>query len=133
MTTDLADFISQKSGVGYRLIYKIVGQVVDDAIKKGKLLKQINAEKIMHIALMNNIKLQLTDKEIKKAIDPQLVIEKRNHVGGSSTSSMKKSLKNAQIAIKEINQSINKKSSVFTSAKNKTDLLVKSIIEKYGS
>ncbi len=132
LTTDLADFISQKSGVGYRLIYKIIGQVVDEAINNGKLLKEISASEIISKALINNVILQLTNEEIKKAIDPQLVIEKRNHIGGSSTNSMKKSLKNAQIAIKDANQSINKKSSIFTDAKNNTDLIVNNLIKKYG-
>jgi argininosuccinate lyase len=133
LTTDLADFISQKSGVGYRLIYKIIGQVVDEAINKGQLLKQISADEIISKALINNVKLELTDEEIKKAIDPQLVIEKRNHTGGSSTESMKKSLKNAQIAIKNVSQTINKKLSVITKAKEKTNLIVNNLIEKYGS
>ncbi|PIU36793.1 argininosuccinate lyase [Candidatus Roizmanbacteria bacterium CG06_land_8_20_14_3_00_34_14] len=133
LTTDLADYISQKSGVGYRLIYKIIGQVVDEAINKGKLLKEISAEEIIGKALINDVELELTDEEIKKAIDPQLVIEKRNHIGGSSTSSMKKSLKNVQNAIKDVNRSINKKSLVFSEAKKKTDLIVNNLIEKYES
>lgn len=133
MTTDLADYISQKSGVGYRLIYKIVGQVVDEAINKGKLLNKISADEIINKAAINHVKLQLTNEEIQKAIDPQLVIEKRNHIGGSSNSSMKKSLKNAQGAIKDIVYSINKKSLAFFKAKNKTDLLVNNFIEKYGT
>ena len=57
LTTDLADCISQKSGIGYRLIYKIIGQVVDEAINKGKLLEQISADEIKSIALINNVKL----------------------------------------------------------------------------
>src|SRR3989338_6406236 len=107
LTTDLADYISQKSRQGYLLIYKKNNQVVDEAINK--------------------------KEEIKKAIDPQLVIEKRNHTGGSSTGSMKKSLKNAQNAIKDVNQSINKKLLVFSEAKKKTNLIVNNLIEKYGS
>ncbi|MEK7633453.1 MAG: argininosuccinate lyase [Patescibacteria group bacterium] len=133
LTTDLADYISQKSGIGYRLIYKIIGQVVDEAINKGKLLKEISADEIINKALINGVKLELTDEEIKKAIEPQPVIEKRNHIGGSSTISMKKSLKNAQNAIKDVNQSINKKSLVFSEAKKKADLIVNNLIEKYGS
>ena len=57
LTTDLADYISQKSGVGYRLIYKIVGQVVDEAINNGKLLKEISADEIINKALGTSEKL----------------------------------------------------------------------------
>jgi hypothetical protein len=77
--------------------------------------------------------LQLTDEEIKKAINPQLAIEKRNHLGGASTASMKKSLKNSQKAIEDINQLIKEKSSIFKKAKEKTDLLVNSFLKKYES
>ena len=71
--------------------------------------------------------------EINKAIDPQLIIEKRNHVGGSSIGSMNKSLINAQNAIKNINQWIQGKLSISTTSKKNTDLIVNNLIQKYGS
>ena len=133
LTTDLADYISQKFGVGYRLIYKIVGQVVNEAINKGKLLKDIKAKEIIDKASSFDIKLQLFDKEILKAIDPQTILEKRKHIGGSSNQSMNESLNKAKKEIYDINYWLKNQTKISEKAKEKTDTLVKNLIDKNES
>lgn len=133
LTTDLADFISQKSGVGYRLIYKIVGQVVDEAINNGKLLKEIKAKEIINKAIIFDIKLQLTDKEIFKAIDPQTILEKRKHIGGSSSQSMNESLNKVKKEIEDISYWLKNQTKISEKAKEKIDMLVKNLINNNES
>lgn len=100
-TTDLADYISQKSGVGYRLIYKAVGGAVDEAINNGKLLTEITPgdlqKKFDEVGVGS---IPLTIEEIELAIDPAKSIEKRTHIGGSSRETMQKSFANAEHLIK---------------------------------
>jgi len=133
LTTDLADFISHKSGVGYRLIYKIVGQVVDEAINNGKLLKEVKAKEIINKAAAFDIKLQLTDKEILKTIDPQTILEKRKHIGGSSSQSMNESLNKVKKEIKDIGYWLKNQTKVSEKAKEKVDVLVKNLINNNES
>lgn len=128
LTTDLADYISQKSGVGYRLIYKIIGQVIDEAINKGKLLKDIKAKEIIDKASTFDIKLQLFDKEILKAIDPQTILEKRKHIGGSSNQTMNKSLNKVKKEITNIDYWLKNQIKISEKAKEKIEILISNLI-----
>lgn len=128
LTTDLADFISQKTKVGYRLIYKIMGQVVDSAIENGKPLHQITALEIMQKADELGIKIQVSDEEINQALDPKLVIEKRKNIGGSNSIIMQKLLDEASKKIKLEQFWIQEKQKIIEKAHHKTDSLVKKII-----
>lgn len=128
LTTDLADYISQKTKVGYRLIYQIVGQVVDEAIKKGKPLKEISALEIMQRAAKLSLKIEISDEEMAQALDPKQVVEKRKNVGGSSRVSMEKLLSSAKANIKAHQSWIKEKQEIIEKARNKAEVLAKKII-----
>ena len=130
LTTDLADFISQKTKVGYRLIYKIVGGVVDEAMIKGQPLSQLTALEIIQKALELGIKMTISDEEIKQALDPKLVIEKRKNIGGSNSEVMKKLLDQALLNIKAERSWLLKKQEDVKKAHQKTESLVKRIIKE---
>ncbi len=132
LTTDLADYISQKTKIGYRKIYKIIGQVVDEAIESGKPLDQISAKEIMQKAAKFDLEIKLTDKEIAQALDPKLVIEKRNNVGGSSEVSMNKLLEDAKNNIEKQGSWIQEKQQKINLAWQETNQLVKKILNTTG-
>jgi argininosuccinate lyase len=69
LTTDLADFISQKTRIGYRSVYKIIGEIVAEAIQEQKLITQIGAEEINKKAKTYGIRLKITDEDIGHALD----------------------------------------------------------------
>jgi argininosuccinate lyase len=125
LTTDLADYISQASGIGYRLIYKIVGQVVDEAMLGGKLLKDISADSLTQKAATLHIDLHITDAEIQAAIDPQQAIAKRKHTGGSSNATMSVALHNAGDQLSSLQSWISEQKSVINSAKQRTLVLAR--------
>lgn len=132
LTTDLADFISQKTKIGYRLIYQIVGQVVEKAIERGKPLNQISAAEIIQKAAEFNLEIKLTDKEIAQALDPKLVVSKRNNVGGSSGASMAKILTDAEKNIKKQQSWVQSKQKKIGLAWQKTNQLAKKILNTTG-
>lgn len=120
MTTDLADAISQKSGVAYRIMYKIVGAVVDAAIKDGKLLSQMTAGEIIEQAKAYGVSLTLTDADVEWALDPAVAIAKRLHVGGSGKKPMQKALSEAKQEIKNLSTWIIKQDKTIAQAKSAT-------------
>lgn len=130
LTTDLADFVSQKTKIGYRLVYKIVGQVVEEAMVKGKTLGEITALEIIQKAQELGIKMTIFDEGIKQALDPKLVIEKRKNIGGSNLEVMTKMLNNALEKIKLEKSWLLEKQENIKKAQEKTDSLIKKIITK---
>ncbi len=99
MTTDVADFIAQKTGTPYRLVYKIVGKVVDKAIETGKFLKDITAKEIIETGKEFDAILNIMDKDIQMILDPVVAVDKRNHIGGANENVMNKLIlsKHAQL------------------------------------
>ena len=128
LTTDLADYISQKTKIGYRQVYKIIGQIVDKAIEKGKPLDRITATEIMQAADDLDLKIEVSDEEIAQALDPKLVIAKRNNVGGSSPTVMNKLLDEAGKNIGKQLSRIQQKQTIIKNASQETDRLVKEVI-----
>lgn len=129
LTTDLADFISQETKIGYRLIYKIVGAVVDQAMVKGKALGDITASEIIQKSKELGVKITISDEGIKQALDPKLVIEKRKNIGGSNAGVMKKILDNALENIKLEKSWLFKKQEFISSAFQGTNKLIKECIK----
>lgn len=130
LTTDLADFISQETKVGYRLVYKIVGQVVDGAIEEGKPLSQVTALEIVQKAQELGVNMKISNQQITQALDPKTVIEKRQNVGGASSKIMDKLLARASGQIKLEYAWIKEKQEIIKKARHKTNFLVKKIIKR---
>ncbi|MEK9143306.1 MAG: argininosuccinate lyase [Patescibacteria group bacterium] len=128
MTTDLADAISQVTGVGYRLVYKMVGQVVDEAIQNGTLLNTISAKEITKKASAMDIELHMTNAQILEAIDPQGALEKRAHIGGSAKKTMAASLVHGQEMIDMFVRWVSTQKQIVSNAKSKTLEIAQEII-----
>lgn len=85
LTTDLADYLAQKSQLPYRLVYKIVGQVVNEAMETGKLINSIIPDEIESAAKTFGAEIKISVQEFQEVLNPQNALEKRKHVGGSNS------------------------------------------------
>ncbi len=130
MTTDVADAISQSTGVGYRLIYKVVGQVVDEFIQHGKLLTDISAQDIIKKASTLGLALHVTDAQLKDTMDPQTTLEKRTHIGGSAGKTMAMSLAHGQTLIDDVQKWVSTQKQIVSKAKSKTWALAEALIQE---
>jgi len=130
LTTDLADYISQKNKVGYRLIYKIVGQVVNEKINSGKLLGDISVHEIIKKAEELKIKLIITEKELEELLDPQNAVAKRQHIGGSSPKSMNTSLNKVKTNIEELDLWLENKQKLVSISKEKIHKQIINLLTK---
>ena len=100
LTTDLADYLSQKSDLPYRLVYKIIGEVVDMAMENGKSLEAITTLEIQEAAQAHNISFEITSDELKSVLDPVVALGKRKHIGGTNTGVTKKMITSKEQKIK---------------------------------
>ena len=82
LSTDLADYISQKKGLPYRKVYKLVGELVRDKISKNEALTDLSDMELK--------KLNLTPGELKMVLNPLEAVMKRKHIGGASKQVMEK-------------------------------------------
>lgn len=121
LTTDLADNISQITGIGYRTVYKIVGEVVSSAIKENKPIKDIKAYEINQKAKEYSVEMQITDTDIQRAISIETVIKRL------ATSKNKYLYEEAGNIIKNLAIWIENKNKIIENAYKKTHKIAKSI------
>lgn len=76
LSTDLADYLSQKKGLPYRKVYQLVGKLVRDKISNKKALADFSAEELKE--------LNLTSDGLKIVLNPLEAVMKRKHIGGAS-------------------------------------------------
>jgi argininosuccinate lyase len=88
--TELADLIVREKNIPFRLAHQIVGSTVTRALEKGKKAKDIDAEFLDEISFdITGKKLGLNPKMIKKALDPNEIINSREIIGGPAPSMVK--------------------------------------------
>jgi argininosuccinate lyase len=91
-TTDLADMVAQRSGVGYRQIYAVIGKLVDALIEQGRPLTDLTAEDIAGAAAEAGLSVVVTAEQVQEGLDPALAVAARKHVGGAAPAEMSRML-----------------------------------------
>lgn len=89
LATDLSDYISQKSRIPYRKVYKIVGLAVKEIITKNILITHLTAKDLKRFGKKMEVNIPLTDIELKNILNPLTVVLKRKNIGGASFTVMK--------------------------------------------
>ncbi len=82
--TDLADYMVKK-GLPFRSAYKIVGQIVGDCIKEGKVLETLSLEEYKEYD-------QVFEKDLFDEISLSTCVKKRISAGGTSPKSVEKQI-----------------------------------------
>ena len=82
--TDLADYMVKK-GLPFRSAYKIVGQIVGDSIKNGKVLEDLTLEEYKSYS-------DIFDSDLYEEISLKTCVEKRVSEGGTSPTSVEKQI-----------------------------------------
>ena len=98
-TTDLADLIAARNGVGYRQVYAVVGRLVDGLIEAGRPLGSLHAADITEAAAAAGLAIRLTDAEVQEALDPGQALAGRRHIGGAAPAEMARMLGVRQAAL----------------------------------
>ena len=82
--TDLADYLAKK-GIPFREAYKIVGEIVRDAVKKGVTLEEIPLAEYQTIS-------PVFDADLYEEISLATCVNKRTSEGGTAVSSVEKQI-----------------------------------------
>lgn len=129
LSTDLADFLAQKYKLPYRKVYKIVGTLVRDLKSKGAPLSKITKEELIAAAKDCGIKLLVKDTDLIEALDPNVAVSKRKHIGGSAGKIMVKIVEKRKKLLIKPKTWIKNKWKKIDLAKRKTKEEIKIIIK----
>ena len=91
--TDLADYLVKK-GLAFRSAYKISGQIVRKCIAENKTLEQLTLEEYKEFD-------DCFEKDVYKAIDLSVCVEKRISEGGTSIASVEKQIQAVKVILND--------------------------------
>jgi argininosuccinate lyase len=100
-TTDLADMVAQRSGVGYRQIYAVIGKLVDALIEQGRPLTALTASDIVRAAAEAGLSVEVTKEQVREALDPALAVGARGHMGGAAPAEMARMMAERENTLQE--------------------------------
>lgn len=128
LTTDLADYLSQKTHHPYRLVYKIIGQVVDQAMVAEKLIDSITPSDIGVAAKAHGLEIKISVQELNEVLYPQNALEKRKHIGGTNSLVTLKSINSKNGELNRVKGWVLSEQGKIRNAKSITEKLAQKLI-----
>ncbi|MCL4338126.1 argininosuccinate lyase [Patescibacteria group bacterium] len=128
MAPELSDFIAQKCKIPYRIVYKIVGNIVRKKKEADLSLETVTPEEVASEAELFNLKMNIEESELKIALDPQVAIQKRKHTGGAAKAVVEKMINNRLKKIKKDADWLKSKWNIINKAKEKTEKEVNKLV-----
>jgi argininosuccinate lyase len=87
--TELADTLVRKANIPFRSAHRIVGKLALDG-KYSPSLEELDEVAMAVVGF--KVSEYLTDDDLKKAVDPKLIVESRSNVGGTSREEVERML-----------------------------------------
>jgi len=103
-TTDLADILVRLHGVSFRQAHDVVVDVILKALAQGKKAEEISTDMVAESSeKVVGRRLEVSEEEIRSAVDPVQNLERRSSVGGPAPGSVEKMIRGrlATIAAQE--------------------------------
>jgi len=92
--TELADVLVRKKGLAFRTAHMIVGALVLEALKRGLKPGEVDSRLLNEVSeRVYGKPADLTDEEVKNALNPEKFISARSIIGGPSPSTVEEALK----------------------------------------
>jgi argininosuccinate lyase len=101
--SELAEAIRAKSGLPYRVVHRLCGQTVSKMIERKMTAEQIDREVLNETArLLGLPKIDLSDAEIRQAVDPVEFVRSRDGVGGTAPAEGRRMLDDRQARLRKL-------------------------------
>jgi argininosuccinate lyase len=88
MATDLAEWLAQRCSIPFRIVHRIIGRTVKDAIAADVKLYDVPLSVIEAQAQQEGYELDITAAELAAALDPRDAVQRRQCLGGPSEPTM---------------------------------------------
>ncbi|MBY7142844.1 argininosuccinate lyase [Virgibacillus sp. NKC19-3] len=128
--TELADTLVRTNNISFRKAHEIVSSSVKDLTSKGKeSLEEFHLSHLNdHAEKITGNKLNLTEKDLKDALDPKHFINIRSLEGGPSPERMKNTIEDRAQQQSHLNSWLQKKRDVLESANKKINERIKRMV-----
>ncbi|MGP3667838.1 MAG: argininosuccinate lyase [Candidatus Bathyarchaeota archaeon] len=98
---DLADMIAKKTGLPFRLAYRVVGVLVKNSLKEGKKPQNVTIEDLNKASIkVLGKKLNMDEKELKKVLDPLESIKLKTSLGSPNPREVLRMIRKSRVRLR---------------------------------
>lgn len=103
--SELAEAVQKKSGLPYRIVHRLCGQVVSRMIEQDKTSEDISARDLEEVAAAMGLEaIGLRDDEVRRAVDPQEFVRSRDGIGGTAPAEGRRMLRERHKRLKRLRE-----------------------------
>jgi argininosuccinate lyase len=129
--SELAELIQRKSGQPYRVVHRLTGQIVSAMIDQGKTAREIDNRIVASVAKRTGFPpVELTDGEVKKALDPWEFVAAHNSPGGTAPKEGRRMLVERVQRLEEMGRAQKKRHRCIKEAEDGLDEILHSIVRE---
>jgi len=127
--SELAELIQQRSGQPYRVVHRLIGQIVSTMIDQGKAAPDIDSRFIAAIAAKTGFPyVEITDAEVKRALDPVQFVTTHKSPGGTAPEEGLRMLDLRKRYLVEMKRSQELRYKILKDAEGELDRILKTLI-----
>jgi argininosuccinate lyase len=127
--SELAELIQQKSGQPYRIVHRLVGQVVNHMLAAGKTAADIDAAAVRQTMTdLDFPAVPLTEAEIKRVLDPRHFIDMHSSLGGTAPAEGQRMLAERQTHLQQMRAEQHQRYAKLTDAKDRLETRIDDIV-----
>ncbi len=133
--TELADLLVRRLGLAFRTAHMIVGAFVLEALKRGLKPDEVDSRLLNEVSMkVYGKQLDLTDEDVKNALDPEKFVKARKVIGGPSPDTVEEALKRRgnmlNILKSEVERLENREAEVEKHLKNAVESIRRAVANK---
>ena len=132
MVSELAELIQRRSGQPYRVVHRLIGQIVNTMIEQGKTAREIDSQIVASTAKTAGLPpVEITDAEVKKALDPLEFVIAHRSPGGTAPEEGRRMLVERIRRLEEMGKRQKERHRCIKDAKDELDRILKIMIDRH--
>ena len=128
--SELAELLQRKSGQPYRVVHRLIGQIVSTMIEEGKTARQIDSRVVEAVAQRTGFpSVKLTDEEVRKALDPWEFITAHDSTGGTAPKEGRRMLVERVRCLEQLGRAQRERRRLIQEAEGRLDEAIRTIMQ----
>jgi len=128
--TDLADFLTRKTGIPFRVSHSIVGTLVRNAFKERKKATEVNIEDLKKASKeVIGKEISVSEEELKKVLNQTTSIKLKKSLGSPNPSEVSKIIEKNRKKIEEKEKNLQARINKLLKAEEKLQSIIKEVLK----
>lgn len=130
--SELAELIQSRSDQPYRVVHRLIGQIVNSVVAEGKTARDIDTRTIAATGKQLDFPpVEITDAEVRRALDPREFVFAHDSIGGTAPRESRRMLDQRKESLETMKRNQESRLRDQADAEAKLDRILKTMIDRH--